>query len=988
MPGKALPSKFMCASSIPSAGPSAIRQALADHPTAVVARVERDWEDFHSAAAENGVPIPSNPPFLRRLFQVWGASKFVARSCVARPALLADLLASGDLLRDYGPRTYARRIESACAGARDETELGRLLRHWRLREMVRIAWRDLAGWAGLEEVLRDLSLLAETLIRAALERLYAWQCREWGTPYDRTGRQAQSLVVLAMGKLGGGELNFSSDVDLVFAYPEDGQTRGRRPRHDNETFFLRLGQRLIGLLDTPTAEGRVYRVDMRLRPYGNSGPLVMSFEAMEDYYQSQGREWERYALIKARPITGDPAAQQRLQQMLQPFVYRRYLDYNALAALRDMKAMIEREVARKSLQDDIKIGPGGIREIEFIGQVFQLIRGGQEPPLRQRAILAVLEHLGKAGHLPARAAAELRQAYVFLRRTENRLQERADQQCHRLPEDADTRQCLALAMGFEDWPAFHEALSRHRQRVQAQFDQVFQSPQGESGEQAGGGLADLWRQALEPPQALALLAAAGFTQPEEAWRRLQALKESHACRTLSETGRRRLDRLMPLLLGAVAAAGEPDRTLPRLLDLVEAVARRTTYLALLEENPMALSQLVRLCAASPWIAQLLRDHPLLLDELLDPRSLYAPLAREDLERELAERLAALASENDPEDEEQELEVLRHFKQAQVLRVAAADIMEVLPLMRVSDHLTEIAEVILNQVLHLALRQLARRQQVRQQVWQQAAGRRRRSGELPPEQAAFAIIGYGKLGGIELGYGSDLDLVFLHGEALEPECYFRLGQRIIHILNTHTVGGILYEVDLRLRPSGASGLLVSPIEAFAEYQAREAWTWEHQALVRARFICGDPAVGRRFGEIRHQVLTRRRDPEQLRREVAQMRERMRSELARSGPGRFDLKQDRGGIADIEFIVQYAVLRWACEHPELTRWTNNIRLLDDCARLGLLPAAQARSLSEIYQRYRRELHRLALQEQPAVVDERRFRDSRRRVTAVWERLLGAA
>ncbi|MFQ5488157.1 MAG: bifunctional [glutamate--ammonia ligase]-adenylyl-L-tyrosine phosphorylase/[glutamate--ammonia-ligase] adenylyltransferase, partial [Gammaproteobacteria bacterium] len=676
--------------------PATIRPLLKDFPPALSSQVEHAWEQYLTAAREQGIEPPRSTELLRVLYRVWGYSEFIARSCIGQPALLPGLLHSGDLLRDYAPTTYQQQLATALRSVKDEEALGSSLRQIRQREMVRIAWRDLAGWADLAETLRDLSLLAEAVITAALERLHHWQCRALGTPYDESGKQAQQLVVLAMGKLGAQELNFSSDVDLIFAYPSSGETRGRRPRLSNEEFFVRLGQRLITLLDTPTAGGRVYRVDMRLRPYGNSGPLAMSFDALEEYYQSQGREWERYAMIKARPVAGDLAAGEQLLALLQPFVYRRYLDYNALAALREMKAMINREVSRKSLQDNIKIGPGGIREIEFTGQVFQLIRGGREPALRAQGILEVLRRLGAGGHLPPHAVSNLSAAYVFLRRTENRLQAYGDRQTHTLPRDEEARQRLALSMNFPQWPAFASCLARHRRRVHEHFEAVFASPQGEDrtapGTDTGTDTADrpgdIWLQPMDETEAQACLVQAGFADGAEALRRIRLLRDSYACRALSNEGRRRLDRLMPLLLTAVAATPQPDRTLPRLLDLIEAVARRTTYLALLEENPMALSQLVRLCAASPWIAQMLRDHPLLLDELLDPRSLYAPLQRAALEQQLEALLARIPSD----DQEQQLETLRYFKQANVLRVAAADLMEIMPLMAVSDHLTAIAEV--------------------------------------------------------------------------------------------------------------------------------------------------------------------------------------------------------------------------------------------------------------------------------------------------------
>jgi glutamate-ammonia-ligase adenylyltransferase len=692
---------------------------------------------------------------------------------------------------------------------------------------------------------------------------------------------------------------------------------------------------------------------------------------MEDYYQSQGREWERYALIKARPVAGDLQQGNLLLKTLRPFIYRRYLDFNVFESLREMKTLINQEVAKRDLGDNIKLGPGGIREIEFIGQSFQLIRGGREPALQEQQILTILHRLATAGHLPDAAAAELTLAYRFLRRVENRLQMAADQQTHQLPADETGRLRLAHAMDFPGWDEFFRVLDDHRRRVQRHFNQVFNVIEDPSVTTAQDGVdyTALWDGALPRAQCPPLLAQAGFDDADELCRRLALMRESYTYRTLSERGRARMDRLMPLLLAATASAPRPAVTLIRLLDLIEQIARRTAYLALLSENPVVLSQLIRLCAASPWIADLLARQPLLLDELIDPRSLYAPLDRGALERELWTALEAVPAE----DLEQQMEALRHFKQSNVLRVAAADVMEAMPLMVVSDHLTEIAEVVLGAVLKLAAAHVMKR----------------RSGVEQLERG-FSIIAYGKLGGIELGYGSDLDLVFLHAadnDAALAQLYARLAQRIIHLLNTHTPAGVLYEVDLRLRPSGSSGLLVSSLAAFEDYQRETAWTWEHQALVRARAVAGDPAIAHEFSRIRAAVLSRPREATVLRREVGDMRERMRRELARGGNGRFDLKQDRGGIADIEFIVQYAVLRWAHDHPELLRWTDNIRLLETLARLGLLPAADTQALTEAYRYYRATVHRLALQESEETgVDEAAFASRRAEVTRIWDGLLG--
>jgi len=933
------------------------------------------WEQYTAAAQAAGLNLPQHPETLAVLRRTWAYSGFLAHNSIEHPDLLHELMGSGDLLLGYTPDRYQHQIARALAGVRESGKLEHRLRHLRRREMMRIAWRDLAGWTTLEDTLHELSWLADALIDGALGQLYARLIRERGTPYGAKSSRPQPLVVLGMGKLGAYELNFSSDIDLIFAYPEEGSTRGRRGHIYNEEFFAELGKRLIQCLSTPTEDGFVFRTDMRLRPFGNSGPLVMSFEQMEDYYQSQGREWERYAMIKARPVAGDRAQGYQLLKMLHPFIYRRYLDFNVFESLREMKALINQEVAKRDLEDNIKLGPGGIREIEFIGQTFQLIRGGREPGLQDQQILRILRQLATAGHLPQETVNELDLAYRFLRRAENRLQMAGDQQTHQLPSDELGRLRLARSMNFPHWEAFSHALRQHRARVQRHFNQVFNVSQQPSATAPQHRLAldypALWGGTLSPPQAAALLVKAGFGDGGEIGRRLGLLRDSYTYRTLSGRGRARMDRVIPLLLEAAASVPQPDLTLIRLLDLIEQIARRTAYLALLGENPVVLDQLVRLCAASPWISDMLARQPLLLDELIDPRSLYAPLDRGALERELRTLLDALPAD----DVEQQMEALRHFKQSNVLRVAAADIMEVMPLMVVSDYLTEIAEVVLAAVLNLAAGHLMRN----------------RSEESPSLGRGFAVIAYGKLGGIELGYGSDLDLVFLYTaghDAAMAQRYARLAQRIIHVLNTHTPAGVLYEVDLRLRPSGSSGLLVSSLAAFEEYQRETAWTWEHQALVRARAVAGDPAVASQFRRIRAEILARPRDPASLRREVTDMRERMRRELARGGAGLFDLKQDRGGIADIEFIVQYAVLRWAHEHPDLLRWTDNIRLLETLAQLGLLAPEYSRSLIEAYRRYRAVVHRLALQEiEGNAVDAADHAASRADVTRVWNALLPA-
>ncbi len=946
-------------------------------PEALRSRVEQHWQQLSEKCAEFAIPSERHAEIAR----VLALSDFVAQSLIRDPQLLPELINAGDLWRSYEEAEYAQALQQSLDGCLNENQLGEILRRYRRREMVRIAWRDLAGHADLQETTNDLSALADACINNALEHLYRWHCELWGTPHSADG-EPQQMVVLGMGKLGARELNFSSDVDLIFSYVDDGETHGGRGA-TNQEFFIKLGQALIRSLDAATAHGFVFRVDMRLRPFGEASALAISFDAMEEYYQVHGREWERYAMIKARVVAGDQEAGKELLSRLKPFVYRKYIDFGAFESLREMKTMIAREVQRNGMDDNIKLGAGGIREVEFIGQAFQLIRGGREPSLQIRPILPVLAQLRELDQLPSFVADELINAYTFLRNSEHRLQEFAEQQTHKLPGDEPGRLRLAFGMGFADWAGYEKALRGHMCRVHEHFEQVFAAPQTDHAESDELDLRGVWLGVLDETTSLAALQQIGFTDTAEALRLLQAQHRSRAYLNMSAQGRNRMDQLMPLLLGAVGATDAPDQTLQRVLQLVEAIGRRSAYVALLVENPMALSQLVRLCAASPWIANQLGRNPHLLDELLDPRTLYAPPGGDAIREDIRQRLNHL----DPEDMEGQMEVLRRIKQAAVLRVAAADIVEAVPLMVVSDHLTEIAEAMVEAAFDLA--------------WQHLTARhgRPQCGDERVCDRGFAVIAYGKMGGIELSYGSDLDLVFLHSEESGGRStngekpvengvfYARLAQRMIHILNTSTPAGILYEVDTRLRPSGASGLLVSNVDAFADYQRQHAWTWEHQALVRARFICGDSGIAEAFSEIRAEILGQQRDSETLRSEVREMREKMRKQLSKAEAGKFDLKQDPGGIADIEFMVQYGVLAWSHDHVELLQFSDNIRLLELFAGCGLMARADSEMLCDAYRAYRRRVHRLTLQERKAVVDAAEFAEEQEMVLRLWCSLMEA-
>jgi len=934
------------------------------------------WQQWLDWAAHKGVAVPSDEAFQLARSRVWEASEFAALTAARSPETLAALIADGDLGRALGAVGLSRQLEAALATVADEAALHKALRLFRRRQMLRIVWRDLAGWADLDETLEDLSALADCCIGQALALLRTWTEAEIGVPRDADG-SAQSLIVLGMGKLGARELNLSSDIDLIFAFPSTGEVSdGPRPL-GNEQFFTRLCQRLIKALDAQTVDGFVFRVDTRLRPFGAAGPLAMSFDAMEGYYHYQAREWERYAMTKARAVAGEPGSITELMAMLRPFVYRRYLDFGAIDSLRHLKAIIDRELKRKGMDDNIKLGPGGIREIEFIGQAFQLIRGGRDPELQIRPIQPVLQRLGAKGLLGSGAVDELTAAYRFLRLVENRVQAWQDRQTHVLPQQPDARLRLARSMGFSDWDGFKAELDRHRAGVQARFDGIFADPhQDDHSEEPLGAL---WTPGSDPDQLSVLLKQMGFSDPQAAGESLEVFRDAIARKGLSARGAERLAVVMPGLLREIAGCQASDRALAGVLKVLEAVVGRTSYLSMLAEHPDVLHQLVRLCAKSSWFGERTARHPLLLDELLDSRRLFAPLRRAELEQELDLLLATV----DSDDLEQRMERLRQFAQGNMLRVAAADVTDQIPLMVVSNYLTEIAEVSTARSLAIAFGDLSR-------LHGQPEG-------TEVANPGFLVLGYGKLGGIELGYNSDLDLVFVFDETLRAggtdgersignsQFYVRLGQRLIHIMTTPTYSGILYDLDMRLRPDGNKGLITRSLKSFAEYQADNAWTWEHQALVRARPVAGDAHLAERFAAVRAGILRREREPHSLREDVRKMRAKMRENLDKGRNGQFDLKQGRGGIADIEFMVQYSVLRWASAHPDLTIWTDNVRLLETLERLQLLPGETAADLTHAYKALRAVYHRNALQDTPGLVSDEQLQPERARVAALWQDLM---
>lgn len=1005
-----LPDAFLPLTAIPESLQASLRQ------------VEARLRDALSRADDIGerqqTDLPSEcwmalePSRREQLARVLAISGFAVDTLTRYPAWLASLDADGELDAPLGADTLTQMLDDALDGIADEAQMHAVIRRFRRARMLGIVWRDLTRPSGCDmwESAASVSRLAETCLEGALGWLEAHFAPRWGLPAPREDGTAQRLVVLGMGKLGAGELNLSSDIDLIFAFPEKGCTQGGKREYDHQEYFTRLGQKLIAALDAITADGFAFRVDMRLRPLGDGGPLVGSFAMLTSYYQNQGREWERYAMLKARPVAGDLDAGNELLASLRPFVYRKYLDFGAIESLREMKSLINREVRRKGMADNIKLGHGGIREVEFVIQALQLIRGGRDTELQVPSLRKALARLPALELLPQPVIDELEADYVFLRDLEHALQALEDRQTQTLPDDELDRARVALAMSrqewrFADWAALMATLAEVRQRIRKHFDAVIADPEEEAEtpvavDDDNGGPGEenpvpldewraLWRGELADDEPRALLADAGFSDPETAARRLLTLRQSRQVQAMQRIGFDRLDALMPLLLAAVAESGTPDRVLERVLPLIEAVLRRTAYLALLRENPEALGHLMTLCAASPWIAEQIARYPVLLDELLTPATLYSPADKARLTDELRQALGRIPED----DEEAQLEALRIFKHAQVLHVAASDIAGARALMKVSDYLTFIAEVVLEQVQAMAWKHLVRKH-----------GRPRRregaSGDGGGNQGDFLIVGYGKLGGIELGYASDLDLVFIHdassngttdGKRVINNAVFftRLGQRIIHLLTAITPAGALYEVDMRLRPSGNSGLLVASLDAFADYQRNQAWTWEHQALVRARVVAGNQALGERFDEVRREILGRERDRESLRAEVVKMRHKMREHLGSSAmarqQGEFDLKHDAGGMIDIEFLCQYAVLSMGFDTPELLAWSDNIRILETLESSGCLPADDARRLRDAYLAYRDASHRNALTKTGGRVDEADYREHRRVVSELWQRWL---
>jgi glutamate-ammonia-ligase adenylyltransferase len=804
----------------------------------------------------------------------------------------------------------------------------------------------------------------------------------FGIPLNIEGQKIP-LVTLAMGKLGGRELNFSSDVDLIFLYPQEGESNGDRKLSTHE-YFVRLAQQVVALLDDVTADGFVYRVDTRLRPFGDSGPPVVSFAALETYLLQHGRSWERYAYIKARTITPPAVAavkEELHHNMIEPFVYRRYLDYGVFESLRDMKALIAAEVRKRELADNIKLGPGGIREIEFIVQSLQLVRGGRDEQLRCRELLLVLPRLGRGKGISPVSASQLMRAYGFLRRLENALQALRDQQTHELPKHPADRARIHVAMGFPDWDSLLATLDDHRAAVSRLFAEVaFRTDSDSNQSVLARSLTQLWDSEADETAWSVTLRDSDFAHAKELADVVTRFANLPTSRQIDATGKKRLAEFVPAFLALLQGRSQPHIVCERILKIATRILRRSAYIVLLNENPPAMQQLIMLCEQSAYLADEIARFPLLLDEMLDPRQYSKTITVESMREDLAERLERAGST----DSEEQIEVLAQFQRATLFRIAVADFSGNLPIMKVSDRLTDLAEVVLQHALDVAWSDLVAKH-----------GTPRIAAQHRKKAAGLGVIAYGKMGGMELSYRSDLDLVFLHDSVgaaaetdgpkpLENSMFFsRLVRRLVHFLTTQTGSGALYEVDTRLRPSGRSGLLVVSIDGFERYQEENAWTWEHQALLRARPVAGSGRIAREFDRIRSDTLRMRVHREQLREDVLSMRAKMRKQLDKSGKDRFDLKQGEGGIGDIEFLVQYLVLRNAHEHPAVIHYSDNIRQLGALGAAGCLAEADVARLQQAYRDFRLSLHRLTLNGESPLVADALFLDERDFVVAVWQR-----
>jgi glutamate-ammonia-ligase adenylyltransferase len=908
----------------------------------------RDWRGTRVQPGD----VPSLSHFVERTLQFEASG-----DAAARAALLSEWAQQG-----WPAARMARELIGGAEVALGPERLAADIRRLRRRVIASLVVRDATGSCGLPEVVSTTTALAELALKHAVAVHARELAQLHGVPTS-AGGVPQDLLVIGMGKLGGGELNVSSDIDLIFVYDEDGETRpvagggDVRPLSNHE-FFIRLGRRVIPAISDVTGDGYVFRVDMRLRPNGDAGPLAVSTAMLEEYLMVQGREWERFAWLKGRVVSAPVFASadeferqaQSLAGVVRPFVFRKYLDFGAINALRDLHGLIRAESSRRNAgreerSDNVKLGRGGIREIEFIAQAFQIIRGGRDPGLRSRSTLETLATLGRQGVLQEGTCDKLATSYVFLRNLEHALQYVDDAQTHVLPVDAAARERVARLLGAAGVDAMLAEYRAVQEFVAGVFDTVFAEPT-EAAQHAP--MPTTWNTPGDSDDNALVehLQDQGFRDPSGTAQRLRGVLSGRRVQAASAAARAGIERLLQRALASaielshVTGASHdigPDEHFARFAQFAEVIAGRNTYVTLLNQFPNAFDRVIRMLAASRWAADYLVLHPILLDELLDERL-------HEREPDWAAWSAAVRRQLDEAegDQERQMNLLRDVHHAQVFRLLVADLDGRLTVERLADHLSALADYTLGLTL--------------ERVWATIARRHR---EVP----RFAIIGYGKLGGKELGYVSDLDLIFLfddeHPDA--PDIYSVLARRLVTWLTAQTSSGNLFDIDLRLRPNGNAGLMVSSFDAFSRYQRNEdglgAWVWEHQALTRARYCAGDAELGYRFEAERVHVMTQARDLAQLRDEVLKMRQKMFD--GHPNPSAlFDLKHDRGGMVDIEFIVQYLVLAHSHRHGDLVRNLGNIALLQMAAGMRLIDMALAREVADAYRTFRALQHRLRL------------------------------
>ena len=960
-------------------------QLLSRVPDTLVTVVENFWQDWCKSCEAKDLNPDLNPDLnlpLPMLGYTWACSDFVARICIRYPESFYRLLTEG-LEKSRSIDDYRKMVSQIVTSNDDDAALMSALRVLRQQEMLRIAWRDLNQLAELEVIFHELTDCAEAMVAVTLSHLEKQHAEIYGMPLDADGEE-QSLLVFAMGKMGGGELNFSSDIDLIFSFPDDGETTGRRKTSHYE-FYIAIIRKLVKVLDVPTADGFVYRVDTRLRPFGVSGPMAMSFSGVEQYYQLQGRDWERYAMIKARLITGRDSDKKYLQSMLTPFVYRRYLDFSMIESIREMKAMINAQMKRKRMNNNVKLGPGGIREIEFIGQTLQLIRAGREPALRERSIIKVLTLLAEKSYLQKQEVEKLIEAYWFLRKVENRLQMLRDMQTHTLPDDEVSQQRLFLAMQLQSWDELLKQLSFHQNAVDDVFQNLISSDADEKKVSASP-FALFWTNLDagddEDESISKYLESLGYRDVDDIIELLIQLRSRSQVKHLTGVTARLLAQVMESLVEKIADYPNQATLLDRVCRIIKALAGRKVYVSLLSEYPAIQLQMLTLCSASEWFTERLTKYPILLDGLLSTAETFR--RQYDIRHLLALELERIEGGNDNSevDLEQQMDRMRQFKRQTVFTIAMLDVFYEEPVETVSDRLTELADILLEKILDFS--------------WQTMAKKYGEPGciiEGESFRPAMSVVAYGKMGGNELGYGSDLDIIFLHNSAgekqfttgekvIDNQVFFaRVAQRVIHFLNTRTYSGILYEADTRLRPDGHSGLMVSSILAFEKYQQEKAWTWEHQALIRARFVTGNALIEQEFDRIRSSILRQSREVEPLLQEVVKMREKMREHLTEKS-GAFDVKQDTGGLVDIEFMTQAGVLLHAEQCSDCIRHTATLELINELDKIGWYETGEAEKISMAY-RYFRKLKNW--QNLECEADESEVLLHRDNVITVWQRLM---